>query len=214
MKKQNMKKGITLIEIILAIVLIAIIMGITIPKLMSNSTRAEIKQTVTSDLRSIVEAATTWKRASSEAGGNYINITSGRLNTRLPSNMQVDETEGLIYSSGLRTGNNGGTGNNFQLTGPVYTVMWQFDPVANTDTGRFSIGVDFTYGRDVLDCDPKILGYARDVFNDTIVEITGAGNVSHGASVQTKLRNGTDSAVAFDCANSTDFVCIGNLRVR
>jgi len=47
MKKTNMKKGITLIEIILAIVLIAIILGVTIPKLMTNSAKAEIKTVIT-----------------------------------------------------------------------------------------------------------------------------------------------------------------------
>lgn len=212
MKKQNMKKGITLIEIILAIVLIAIIMGITIPKLMSNSTKAELKQTITSDIRSIFESATTWKRASAAAAGNYQNITSGRLNTRLPSNMQVDGALGLIYSSGLRTGNNGGTSNNYALTGAVYTVTWQFDTTL-TDSGRFSIGVDYSYGADVLDWDPKIIGYAIDVFNDTIAEVTGAGNEPYNTTVNTRSSNGADSGSAFDCSDA-NIVCIGNLRVR
>jgi len=214
MKKQNMKKGITLIEIILAIVLIAIIMGITIPKLMSNSTKAEIKQTITSDLRSIVEAANTWKRASAVAGGNFQQLSSGAINSRLPSNMKVNGALGLIYSSGLNTGTSDADG--IAQTGVRYTVEWQFDDALKgnapnfTNTGNFSIGMDFALGRDELNWDAKMVLYAQDVFNDTIAEMsTSTPWVKPTVTVGTNLK---DTVNAFTCGE--DAVCRGDINTN
>jgi len=215
MKKQTMKKGITLIEIILAIVLIAIIMGITIPKLMSNSAKAEIKQVITSDIRSIVEAANTWKRASADAGGNFRNLNSAALNSRLPSNMVVDGAKGYIYSSGLRTGTVDGTNNE---TGVRYTVRWQFDNALEgtspnfINTGNFSIGMDYDLGATHLTWDAKMQAYAQDVFNDTIEEIAGNNHTLFTTDINTLNAAGADSGTSFPC--SANAVCQGNINTN
>ena len=214
MKKQNMKKGITLIEIILSIVLIAIIMGITIPKLMSNSTKAEIKQVITSDLRSIVEAANTWKRASSIAEGNFQKLTSSALNSRLPSNMIVNSDLGYIYSSGLQAGTT--DANSMAETGVRYTVKWQFDNTLKgtspdfTNTGNFSIGMDFSIGESDLTWDSKMVEYAQDVFRDTIAEI--GTSAPWETSTNTVDGSVTDTSTAFPCG--TNAICHGNINTN
>ena len=217
--KQNMKKGITLIEIILAIVLIAVIMGITIPKLMSNSAKAEVKQVITSDVRSIVESANMWKKASAKAKGTYKELSAGVLNSRLPSNMAVDSALGLIYSSGLKTGTV--DANNVPQTGVKYTVLWQFDST-KTNTGHFSIGMDITQGADStvgLGWDPKLQQYALDVFTDTIAELTDGTMTPDSTQTQTASGATITNGVAvldrpFDCTNTNNVVCQGDLEIK
>ena len=220
MKKQNMKKGITLIEIILAIVLIAIIMGITIPKLMSNSTKAEIKQTITSDVRSIVEAANTWRRASSTASGSFMVLSSGRIDSRLPSNMAVDPVKGYIYSSGLSTGNKDGS---FDETGVRYTVSWQFDDALKgidpdfTNTMNYSIAMDVTLGDTDLNWDSKMVQYAKDVFGDTIAEI-GDSDI-YETDFNMLKTDATAGDVTMYCTDKNDDqshngICIGNINTN
>jgi len=213
MKKQKMKKGITLIEIILAIVLIAIIMGITIPKLMSNSTKAEIKQVITSDLRSIVEAANTWKRASSVAEGNFQKLSPAALNSRIPSNMLVNRDLGYIYSSGLQAGTTDANG--MAETGVRYTVEWQFDDTLKgsdpdfTNTGNFSIGMDFSIGENDLTWDSKMVQYAQDVFRDTIAEI---GTSDPWMGDATTVKGDENTNTTFPCSDNA--ICLGNINTN
>ena len=213
-KQTNMKKGITLIEIILAIVLIAIILGITIPKLMANSAKAEIKQVITSDLRSIVEAATTWRRASSVANGNYQNLSAAAIFSRLPATMSVDGTNGRIYSSGLNVGTTDTVGaSTFNRTGVNYTVTWQFDPATDTNTGTFSIGMDVTEGgaNTGLDWNNNLTQYAKDTFFDVVTEM------SSSFQTHTAATNTTDSAganVAYVCTNNGVIVCARNMQTN
>ena len=213
-KQVKMKKGITLIEIILAIVLIAIILGVTIPKLMSNSAKAEIKQVITSDVRSIVEAATTWRRSSSSAGGNYKAISASYIFSRLPSTMAVDGTNGRIYSSGLNVGTEVTVGTNtYKETGVTYTIVWQFDPATHTNTGRFSIGMDIDRGESDtgLDWNDNLQAYAKETFNDVVVEISNGQSSNHTASSNTL--NASNANVVYDCSNG-NITCRQNIQTN
>ena len=228
MKKNNMKKGITLIEIILAIVLIAIILGITIPKLMSNSDRAEIKSVITSDVKSIVEAALLWKKSSATALGSYIALDGQDLNSRLPSNMVVATGtasaayEGTIYSSGLGTGNQ--EAGDERNTGAQYAVTWVITTTPDNGlTGNFSIAMDISRGIADLTWDGKTQQYARDVFNDTIAELTnGTGVIATAGTIITGINNNTQvtgySATAtgatVTCTSNGNVVCYDNIKFQ
>lgn len=219
MKKNNMKKGITLIEIILAIVLIAIILGITIPKLMSNSERAELKSVITSDVKSIVESAMLWKKASASAQNNFMSIDANDLNSRLPSNMVVDGTQGIIFSSGLNSGNQDANG--FNQTGVQYHITWTISNDANhQDTANFSIAMDITNGATDLTWDAKTQQYAQDVFNDTIAELTnGTATVSTSGTFNGGVNNSTGGTYTAPTGGATvtcggNVVCYDNVRFQ
>jgi type II secretory pathway pseudopilin PulG len=211
--KKNMKSGITLIEIILAIVLIAVIMGITIPKLMSNSAKAEMKTVITSDLKSIIDAANTWRKSSSTSNGNFQNINSAEIFSRLPSNMRVEGTKGLIHSSGLRTGldDNLGAGTTGKGTGVTYTITWQFDSTTYPQSGNFSIGMSIKNGIEDLNWDSKLMTYAKDIFRDVIYETSDGNFNAHTSSITTTGSSG----VAMACGTAaSDAICLGNIRVN
>ena len=124
-KSKSSRKGFTLIEVILAIVVVAVIMGIAIPKVMSNSDKAQIKQSISSDVRSIVEAAADWKRTDrATSDGTYKNISESQLSSRLPSNMDVNGSG--ILSSGF----NGGC---------IYNITKD-----STTTSKFMMAIDLS----------------------------------------------------------------------
>ncbi|MCP4971312.1 MAG: prepilin-type N-terminal cleavage/methylation domain-containing protein [Arcobacter sp.] len=166
--EKKMKKGITLIEIILAIVLIAIILGIAIPKLMTNSTQAEIKQTAVSDLKSIVEAASLWRRSSAKANGNFKEVSVDEIESRLPSNMEADTTKGIIYSSGLKTGTLNGS---IDETGLQYSILWDPGLSSTPPEGSFTIVVDARKGQNDLGWEGRMARYALEVFDDALMDM-------------------------------------------
>ena len=212
MKRQNenkqMKKGITLIEIILAIVLIAIILGLTIPKLMKNSQNAEIKQTISSDVKAIVEAAVLWKKSKrSNSTSGYTTINSKSLNTRLPENMSVTAA-GWIPSSGLKTGDPDVD----KASGVKYTVTHQFNSDAPHTANRlaFSIGMDTSNGTTSLSWSAKTSGYAIDSFESAI------GSVSRDSDgdFETGDFSATAGSAAINCLSDKDAVsCIGDILI-
>jgi len=214
LKKTNMKKGITLIEIILAIVLIAIILGVTIPKLMSNSARAEIKTVITSDVKSIVESAGTWRKSSATAAGTYLKVSGANLDHTLPSNIVVT-TAGLILSSGLKTGVAVDGSAASEGTGVVYYIFNDTGTNAadgNADkSNEFSLYADFQGGSDNLNWDDKTRGYAEDVFTDVIAEVTDNPNPVKNTAYSTAV-----GGVTFNCTagNSNTAVCYTHLEVR
>jgi type II secretory pathway pseudopilin PulG len=216
--KKGMRKGITLIEIILAIVLIAIILGITIPKLMSNSAKAEIKQVVASDLKSIVSAAKDWRKSSATAAGSFDSIKPSAIASRLPSNMMVDTTDKVILSAGLLTGSQ--TSQNLRDTGIQYNVGWNLQKITlaavNTGTpvvktGRFSIVVDIRNGVNELGWENQLVVYAQDVINDTIAEM-----IEEGETLSTYVSNAsavTLDGITYDCSNA-NILCFDSLELN
>ena len=208
--KSNMKKGITLIEIILAIVLIAIILGLTIPKLMKNSQNAEIKQTISSDVKAIVEAAVLWRKSSAGANNNFRTLNNNALNSRLPNGMVIINTGAAgerITSAGLKTG-----GAPADSSGIEYFITWQFDTVAHaTESGNFSLGADFTKGNTDLQWDGKTFAYATDAFTDTVTSINNATVLN---SNQAHIVSFSSGAPTINCADAANVVCRGNISVQ
>jgi prepilin-type N-terminal cleavage/methylation domain-containing protein len=210
--KKNMKKGITLIEIILAIVLIAIILGITIPKLMSNSDRAEIKSVISSDIRTIVEATSLWKRESSNANNSYANLDSDQIRTRLPSNMYVDPVSGYIHSGGLRTGTAAPGDAAEQDTGAQYIVVSDIDGAA-IENGNISIIIDLSRGAAELGWEDRTLDYANEVVRDTMLELVGGDTTK-----LTRYDTGSYTTVGstpetVDCTD-TNIHCYDNINLQ
>ena len=214
MKKTKMKQGITLIEIILAIVLIAIILGLTIPKLMKNSQNAEIKQTISTDVKAIVEAAILWKKSAAGANNNFRSIDNTKLDSRLPNNMVVigkaTPTKYRITSAGLRTGNSEVDAAN--ASGIEYFITWQFD-TANTanKSGNFSLGADFNNGANDLQWDAKTLAYAKDAFSDAVATVNSITNTKYETSYTSSGSGVTSGTI--DCSN-TNTLCYGNISVQ
>jgi len=220
--KKTMKKGITLIEIILAIVLIAVILGITIPKLMSNSAKAEIKQAVASDIKSIFKAAKDWRKSSAMADSSFRGLDGQDLASRLPSNMSVN-VDGVIFSAGLRTGNKDTATTTINDTGIKYVVRWQLSAEDNTKPkGRFSIAISVVDGTK-LGWSSRITTYAQDMLKDTIAEaVSGtnnlilytAGDVTAGTVDQNGKVTSSGNAVVVKCSAPTESVCFELLELN
>ena len=184
MKQNVLKKrgGFTLIEVILAIVVVAVIMGIVIPKVMSNSDKAQIKQVISSDVRSIIQAAADWKRTSADAGGTYTNIAASKLDSRLPSNMKINANK--IQSSGF----NGGC---------VYGLT---KSNINQDGDSFVLAMDCTSAKDALNWSAKLQAYATEAFKDTVKSL-GGSNVADDTS--------SNNVNGIDCSTSSSTIsCI------
>lgn len=214
-QQKRMKKGITLIEIILAIVLIAIILGIAIPKLMSTQNQGEIKQTIVSDVKSIVEAASLWRKSAAAADGVYTDISPTAIRSRLPQSMQVDAAQGLIFSSGLATGQNNATTAAMRNTGVVYTVWFNLtnDAANPADTMSFAIAIDTTFGGDELGWDLRMQEYALDAFQDTLTDLAQRGEITEFTASSQNAQGA--SGVAFNCADTGVAVrCFENILVQ
>lgn len=150
---QKRRSGFTLIEVILAIVVVAVIMGIAIPKVMSNSDKASIKQSISSDVRSIIEAAADWKRTDrATAGGTYASINELELSSRLPSNMKADAND--ISSSGF----NGGC---------KYRIVTD-----NADGRNFKLAMNCTTAATTLSWSDKLKEYAEQAFVDSALSLS------------------------------------------
>lgn len=213
-QQKRMKKGITLIEIILAIVLIAIILGIAIPKLMTNSTQAEIKQTVVSDVKSIVEAASLWRKSSATAEGVFTALTPEAIRSRLPQSMQVDAVQGIISSAGLATGQANATTAAYRNTGVTYTVWFHLDSAttATANTMSFSIAMNTTFGDTQLGWDDRMQEYALDVFQDTITDLAQRGEINRWDTDANTLGS---TPISFACSgNVTGTRCFQNILVQ
>ena len=185
MRQNVLKKrgGFTLVEIILAIVVVAVIMGIVIPKVMSNSDKAQIKQVISSDVRSIIQAAADWKRTSADASGTYANITADKLDSRLPSNMSKNSSN-QITSSGF----NGGC---------VYGLA---KSKINQDGDSFILAMDCTSAKNALNWSAKLQAYATEAFKDTVKSL-GGSNVTDDTS--------SNNVNGIDCStSSTTISCI------
>lgn len=179
MKKYGSKrKGFTLIEVILAIVVVAVIMGIVIPKVMSNSDKAQIKQVISSDVRSIISAAADWKRTdNTNSDGTYSNIKSEYLDSRLPSNMDANSSG--IYSSGF----NGGC---------VFEVT-------NDGSSAFKMGMDCSTASTNLNWSNKLKSYAKQAFFDTVKSLSSDAAVDTSSNIGNIDCSETD---AVKCASS------------
>ena len=98
-KIPKMRKGFTLIELIMVMIVLAILVGIVIVKIMNSSKETEIKDTLRTDISQIVRAANNWRQSDSASDGTYDNISTSKLCDYLPNNMQCDSN--YIYSSGF-----------------------------------------------------------------------------------------------------------------
>ena len=167
--RQDIKKkrgGFTLIEVILAIVVVAVIMGIVIPKVMSNSDKAQIKQVISSDVRSIVQAAADWKRTDqSTSDGTYANIQADLLDSRLPSNLPVDTTNHNVKSSGFHNG-------------CLFALVKDA-----SDGSTFKMGMDCSDAATKLSWSNKLKSYAKEAFFDTAKSLSSSATQTTSGSI-------------------------------
>lgn len=105
------KKGLTLPEILFAVLVITVIMSLLLPNIINSKDRAIISSTVTNDAKLLAQAFTEWKGNSSYSNGTYANIETGMLTSFLPETMSVDDggtpndfSDDIIKSSGLNGG--------------------------------------------------------------------------------------------------------------
>jgi len=145
---KNFKKGFTLIEIIIVVVIIGILVSLFYPSIMSNKDKAIINSTVGNDVKLLSGAITEWKTTSPDSNGSYSSLTTDKIVPYLPSSMTYDGTS--IHSSGL----NGGI---------AYQI--ESDKI-NTNGDSFKVYSDFTAAITNNNYDDRIKTYAETVAMD------------------------------------------------
>lgn len=149
-KKSSLKKGFTLIEIIIVVVIIGILVGLFYPSIMSNKNKAVISSTVGNDVKLISGAIAEWKNTSPNSNGSYSAITTSEISTFLPSTMEYDSTNDLIKSSGLSGG-------------VSYKVL---SDKISTSGDSFKVYMDFTTAVNNNNYDDRTKTYAEKVAMD------------------------------------------------
>ena len=148
--RKNFKKGFTLIEIIIVVVIIGILVSLFYPSIMSNKDKAIINSTVGNDVKLLSGAITEWKTTSPDSNGTYSAITTKKVATYLPSGMNYDTATDTIQSSGL----NGGI---------AYQII---SDKINTNGDSFKVYADFTAAITNNNYDDRIKTYAETVAMD------------------------------------------------
>jgi len=92
--KKGLRSGFTMIELIFVVIIIAVIAGVTVPKIMSNSSKTEISGVLGSDTESIYQAMNEWRSSASVSDGTFSNITTAGLGSYLPNNMSLVDPDG------------------------------------------------------------------------------------------------------------------------
>jgi len=150
---EKSRGGFTLVELIFVIVIIAILVSLFYPVIMSNKEKANINAVVGNDAKLISGAITQWKSQSSQSKGNYNGISDAAIAIYLPNTMSY--SGGYIHSSGL----NGGI---------AYQVA--SDKITN-DGDSIKIYVDFTKAINDSKFNPRIIQYAEKAAMDAFYNI-------------------------------------------
>jgi type II secretory pathway pseudopilin PulG len=168
--KTNMKRGITLIEITFAIIIIAIIAGITIPKILENAAKTEMKVVVSNDAKSIYDSLIDWKSTNLDAKQNgFKNINTTAIKFIIPESMEVNSQN--ISSAGLKVPGSSSSG-----------VIYKISNINSTKSFVFEI--DTSNGRNNLDWSDNYVGNIKEVFKNTFSQL--GATVTDGSSTNTK----------------------------
>ena len=146
--RKNFKKGFTLIEIIIVVVIIGILVSLFYPSIMSNKDKAIINSTVGNDVKLLSGAITEWKTTSPDSNGTYSSLTTAEIAPYLPSGMTY--SGGAIHSSGL----DGGI---------AYQIL---SSKINNNGDSFKVYMDFTKAINNNNYSSRIKTYAETVAMD------------------------------------------------
>lgn len=102
--KKKMRHGFSLIEIIIAIVVVGGIIAYIYNEVSSSKNQAEIKTILARDMQAISKAAGEWKTTSNTSNGTFLNIGAGQIASRLPAYMEYKSAANTISSSGWNGG--------------------------------------------------------------------------------------------------------------
>ena len=183
-KHTNMKKGITLIEITFAIIIIAIIASITIPKILENAAKTEMKVVVSNDAKSIYDSLIDWKSTNSDAKANgFKNINTTAIKFIIPESMVVNSQN--ISSAGLKIAGTSSTG-----------VIYKISNINATKS--FVVEIDTTNGQKDLTWSDNYVGNIIEVFKNTFSQL--------GAIVTDT--DSSNSSPALDCNGNTTCITI------
>jgi len=120
--RQGFRRGFTLIELIVVIVIMAGLAYVVINKVLANSKSSQLTSIVNNDVAQIVKAVNKWKENDSASDGTFNGLTTDSVCPYLPNNMYC--ANGKIYSSGYHTTAGGGEGTSriyYQLTADKIT---------------------------------------------------------------------------------------------
>lgn len=98
------KKAMTLFEIVMVMLAIAVVLYLLYPSIMFNFNKAIISNTLTNDAKMISQAVNEWKTTDTNSDGTFKNITTSGIVAYLPSQMTYDAVGDVIKSSGLKGG--------------------------------------------------------------------------------------------------------------
>jgi len=157
---RKMRKGFTLMEVIFVVIIIAMIASFTIPKILSNSDKTQIASVLGSDVKSLYQAASEWKRSSTDSDGTWSNLDNAKLEAYLPANMSYDSTNNYIVSSGF--------------SGSIHYKVLS-DKISN-DGDSFKVLIDMSKAKDNSKWNDNVVKYAETKANNLIAKIANNTN--------------------------------------
>jgi competence protein ComGC len=102
-KSMQSKKAFTMMELILVAIVMAVLIAVFYPTIMSNSKENTLTGTVNTDIKNIIKASNKWKTQDAQSDGTFANITTNAICPYLPQNMRCDKKG--IHSSGFHDAN-------------------------------------------------------------------------------------------------------------
>jgi prepilin-type N-terminal cleavage/methylation domain-containing protein len=197
--KKNMKKGFTLLEIVMSIILLAVVAYMVYPNIIAGKDKSEITSALNADAKSIMLAVSEWKSTDTKnSDGTFNALTNLLLVPYLPTSLRYDSVSKAIVSSAINVG-----GSYTNPKGIKYTVVSDTTPSGSAGDS-FKIFIDFADIDSAKNLNDTLTQYAEKTAMNAIAQISTNVDVS-GKVGQTPLATaiGTKNT-AFSVTGGTD----------
>ena len=186
---KKMKKGMTLFEIVMVMLALAVVLYLLYPSIMFAYNKSLINSAITNDVKMISQAVNEWKNTDSDSDGTYRNVTTSEVVPYLPTQMNFDAGTNSIKSSGLKGG-----------------ISYQFaSDVISSNGDSIKILVNFTEAITSKNYDTRTITYAETTALNTLKGVSSDQSTSTTNPLATAL--GAANAVLTSGGTQTDGLC-------
>lgn len=187
--KNKMKKGMTLFEMVMVMLVAAVILYLIYPTIMFNYNKTVINSAITNDIKMISQAVNEWRNTDGDSDGTYRNVTTSEVIPYLPTQMSYDAGTNSIKSSGLKGG-----------------ISYQLiSDVISTNGDSIKILVNFTEAITTKNYDTRTITYAETSALNTLKGVSSDQSTSTTNPLATAL--GAANAAFTSGGTQTDGLC-------
>lgn len=197
--KKSMKKGFTLLEIVMSIILLAVVAYMVYPNIIAGKDKSEISAGLNADAKSIMLAVSEWKSTDTvNSNGTFSAVKNLFLVPYLPTSLRYDSVNDDIVSSAINVGGTYAT-----PKGIRYKVL--SDQITGGSVGdSFKLLIDFKDIESAKNLNETLTQYAEKTAMNSIAQISTNVDVS-GKIGQTPFATAIGTAnSAFTVSTGTD----------